>query len=301
MTKEEFRQKITEIIQRDGKIDQVAGMLVYCQAYVESCVRRADGIGWEIKILGIDKKFKGRIDNELIDISTMAKRIFMEWLRFLSAIWFLAPFIWLKRKDLIFSIIHQLRCETFRNAQRRMKWADFSPFCGEILKKAQALTTNADYKEIIWWSVFGLEFDNLYRMIVQDLFGEINFKALEENPLKEIFRVANLAIRRNRGIGGKWTILWTLIKVMALSKGFREKMVGFLKSLDMSKVRMDADDRYWTLRYDVYQFAGRRYEDRFREVLAYDKEVGNWIICDHPEEPKKDIGSHFSNKPVMYK
>ena len=302
MNHQEYRQTISDHIQKHGSIQQVAGMLVYCIGYIESVERRTDGWGWETKLLGIEAKFKGKVDNELIDVSTMVKRILMEWLRFFSKIWFLAPFVWLKRKDLIFSIIQLLRCEVIRNAQKKMKYADFSPFCGELLKKGQAMAKKEDYKEIIYWMVFSLEFDNCYRMIFQDTFGEINIERIKEFPTKELVRIANLTIKRNRGnMGNKWTILWTFIKVAALFKKPREAMVKFILSLDMSKIIMDEDDRYWTLRYDVYSFAGRTFDDRFREVKRIDEEKGNFIICDHPEEEKKETGSHFSDKPVVYK
>lgn len=301
MTNQELRQKISDHIQKYGSIENVAGVLVYCMAYVESCERRSDGWGWETKFYGINQKLKGRIDNELIDTSIIVKRILMEWLRFFSKIWFLAPFIWLKRKDLVYSIIQVLRCEVIRKAQRRMKNADFSPFCWELLKAARKMTKNKDYQEIAYWSIFAIEFDNCYKMVFQDVFGELNIERLKENPAKEIVRLANLTIKRNRWMGNKWTILWTLIKVLALFKRTREKIVKFLLELDMSKVIMDEDDRYWTLRYDVYSFAGRTFDDRFREAKRIDEEKGNFIICDHPEEPKKETGSHFSDMPVVYK
>jgi len=280
MTKEKFEYLIKSHMRRHGSIGHVKGMLVYCNAYVESSIRRRDGWGWETKLYGIDYKWKGRTKNDLIDAGIMSKRILMEGLRLFSGLWFLAPIFWLRRKHIIFSIIQILRCEVLRKAQKQMLNADFSPFCGELLIRARDQIKDENYQEIAYWAIYALEFDNCYRLCLQDVFGIINLARLRSRPREEIFRAANETIKRNRRMGNKWTIFWTMIKLLSLLPGTRKKMVKFIFSLDMSKIRMDEDDRYWTLRYDVYEFGGRVFDDRFKEVKRIDKERGHFIICD---------------------
>lgn len=90
-----------------------------------------------------------------------------------------------------------------------------------------------------------LEFDNAYRFRAQDILVELNKELLKKNPIKELNRLASIAISREKEQQVKDT--WKLIKMfnsfyLRFDQQFKKMIVDILNNLDLKEFSLTPED-----------------------------------------------------------
>ena len=123
----------------------------------------------------------------------------------------------------------------------------------------------AIYRLITFFCLF-LEYDDYFRYIMQDILGEIDKKALLDNPIGELLRVISIAKSRDKMATNqvKWNALIRFIRLgsMFFNKEIRE-FAKILATCDFEKIRADEGDKYHMGVRKNYDFGGISFEKRF--------------------------------------
>ncbi len=137
------------------------------------------------------------------------------------------------------------------------------------------------------------ETDQAYRFRPQDIIPETDFIALGKNPRKEILRLLDLVYSREI-IGGqhpKISAVRKVLKIVLLFKSFRNPIVSFLKELDMDKIRLNVNDRYWCANKFDYNYEGKSYDERMAWKNEEDKNWERPVEAVEPEKPRIAINT----------
>lgn len=150
---------------------------------------------------------------------------------------------------------------------------------------------------------FFLEYDNAYRFRLQDVIAQLNKENVKKSVIKEVKRLLTILIQReNHEIRGELTIgipwKWeqmkiVLIGLLLINKQIRDFVKEFLLEVDIDKVKLDENDRYFSLNRIGYNFDNISYEDRLAEKKRIDKEKG------HLRVQMMDV--HFANPSAKNK
>jgi hypothetical protein len=91
-----------------------------------------------------------------------------------------------------------------------------------------------------------LEFDDAYRYRFQDIYPEIDYKAIKEDPIKEIRRVGEIFIEReeNSSMKKKWEMFNKFIGLIRFKKDMKLFVERFITEIDMDKIKMDEADSF---------------------------------------------------------
>lgn len=97
-----------------------------------------------------------------------------------------------------------------------------------------------------------LEFDNAYRFRFQDIMMELDKHALNENPLKEILRLIDLMIEREKAEPGKvrmadkWKMARELMALyLRINKPVLNKIKTLLLRLNIKEIEFTPEDKYY--------------------------------------------------------
>jgi len=91
-----------------------------------------------------------------------------------------------------------------------------------------------------------LESDNAYRYRFQDVFAEVNKKAIEKNPVKEFHRLYDIMIGREvkQEVKDTWALVkWLIDNYMTKDKEMRNLMKNVSLQMDVDKIRLDEMDK----------------------------------------------------------
>lgn len=134
--------------------------------------------------------------------------------------------------------------ELYRAAS--ISWSDETPKVTELRKMLR------DIECMI------LEFDNAYRFRVQDLLPELNKDALQDNPIKEITRLLDIWISREKTqeIKDSWELLKLFTKYyLRFDKSLLKVITRVLLELNIPKCAMTVEDKYFAEPRKDYVFA----------------------------------------------
>ncbi len=157
---------------------------------------------------------------------------------------------------------------------------EFSNVSKELLRvlKSSVTEKNEEYRgkieDCIYLFVMFFEFDFAYRYRLQDLFEALNIEDLNKNPIKEINRIFNLAVTRNRTEQAKKTkTLTDLISItLRVFPSFKNVVVKILNEIAREEIIPDKFDRYHMARYFDYNFEGKTYDERIKPRIEEDKD-----------------------------
>lgn len=92
-----------------------------------------------------------------------------------------------------------------------------------------------------------LEMDNAYRFRFQDVIVELDKGALGKNPSKELSRLLSILQNREKGqdVKDTWTLLKTFLPLVFLSGKVKRGVVQVLLDLDLSKVALTKEDKWY--------------------------------------------------------
>lgn len=141
-----------------------------------------------------------------------------------------------------------------------INWGDENPKTAELRKMLR------DIECMI------LEMDNAYRFRVQDLLPEMDKDALRLNPIKEINRLLDIWISREKTqeIKDSWTLLKLFTNYyLRFDKPLLRIITRVLQEIDLSKVAMTAEDKYFAEPRKDYVFKFQlRPTDEDKKIIA---------------------------------
>lgn len=162
-----------------------------------------------------------------------------------------------------------------------------------------------DMKDLVLSLSYVLEVDNAYRYRMQDVLGNLDKEALRKDAKKEILRLMNLGLQRERAIyspeqrktitapdlATKWRSMSYAVKAIALFyPSFMVRMAELLLEMDVEEIKMDEGDWYYACERWDYEFGGLSYEERLRLKLREDED---W------EKPSEDVAVSQANVALI--
>jgi len=117
-----------------------------------------------------------------------------------------------------------------------------------------------------------IEYDNAYHWTLEDLASEINPAELYNHPRKEILRIFEIYKQREKRqpvekVGSLVSLITCLLYLPSVRKAFRAS----LKQIDLEKMKMTPNDRYYTMNYGGYEFEGKTIEERQKIWMEMNK------------------------------
>lgn len=122
-----------------------------------------------------------------------------------------------------------------------------------------------------------IEGDNAYRLKLQDVFKEYNRDNAESNIKKEILRLLDILIARERQnlMVDKWKFIKKVVAVILLIPSIKKFIKFYFLSLEKNNLIPDDDDWYCSLRRSGYDFGGLSVEERIKIKENIDREKGH--------------------------
>lgn len=102
-----------------------------------------------------------------------------------------------------------------------------------------------------------LEFDNAYRFRVQDLLADLNKENLQKNPVKEINRLLDIWISREKTVEIKdsWRLLKAFVSwYLRFDRKLLKMIVRVLSNIDTEKTKLSVEDKYFADIRKDYEF-----------------------------------------------
>ncbi len=115
-----------------------------------------------------------------------------------------------------------------------------------------------------------IEYDDAYRLRIQDLMSEIGTHALRDDPRAELKRLSEIFIKREKTQAAKF--INTFIKVLRIALLHPRIKKAFIKAVrhtDFNRMILDNADRYHILLRNDYDFTGRTFEQRKKIYIDF--------------------------------
>lgn len=216
---------------------------------------------------------------EIVRAVDNLKRVVISGTRLLAAkpIRYFLVILAILPKKILLSLFDNIIDELERMSSRMINWWILRPerYCTsgrEIYRVGEEMIREKlpEKKHKRWISLLNnfcmmWEFDNYYRWMGQDIFGEINLEKLLENPTKEIMRMFGILMDRTMqdGLLPKWRAIRFLLFWSLATKGWiREFIKEFFKKIDLEKLKMDKSDIYYSYQKTGYNFGGKNPQER---------------------------------------
>jgi hypothetical protein len=118
-----------------------------------------------------------------------------------------------------------------------------------------------------------IEYDNAYRLRIEDVMSTTTKEKLLANPVKELRRMLDLANSRENGIGNeiKYGALKKLLRILFWYPKFRRSFKKAVELSEFGRFQYDAIDKYHTLIWSDYNFRGQTLADRMKEYVDFHK------------------------------
>lgn len=228
-----------------------------------------------------------------LDATAATKRALIATLRLQvkSPFFFLHAF--LPKKKLLKTVgryiadIHQADYE-----KKQLPYNELSESSREIFRALESIDPmgNEAWK---WCLVMIYDTDLAYRFRGQDILGELNKVSLALNPRKEIMRLIDLALERNinTDVTAKLKLIRKVLNLALFCSPYITNLLAdFLGELDISKIRLNINDKYWVATRFDYNYCGMTYEER---MAWKEKENEGWV----EEPPIPDTPRIVVNEP----
>lgn len=213
--------------------------------------------GIEMIIEGADFPARGYAPPEAVFANNIVKRLIIEGL----------------------PIINPLRFQAAINAFASISWKVMSPhilkaeyltpFSREIQKMAEVFLREIKANSIgkpsrVIAHLF--EYDNAYRLRLEDLFNETTPELLKANPRQEIARLLKLNKEREimykETVSNKFKIVANLIGSILYLPKYRQAFNKALDACNYKNLCIDNIELYWMCHRTDYNFCGKTYEER---------------------------------------
>jgi len=263
MTKDEVDKNIRERLRAGGSVKFVEGAfgdMPACGGYVE------DEGDWGMRFYGCSKILRGTTEPRVIDSVALTKRAILSFLHFF-------PFLMLFPKRLTHWI-----AEVYRADLATKEPKEFSRPFRELIRVGSLLVSGLKNRDdalcVVKCAAMCL-MDVAYRLRVQDVLGVLCEDALWDNPRREVLRLLKLGRKRehdNNRMQKKWDFMYRLASIVLWFPSVKRFAKRSLQELDRDEVRIDADDWYFCLKRESYDFRGMSLGERLVEKERIDKE-----------------------------
>lgn len=146
-----------------------------------------------------------------------------------------------------------------------------------------------------------LECDNAYRYRFQDIISELNKESLEKNPRKELLRLLSIMSGREKTQEIKDT--WRLVKYIVsfylwFDKRLLNVIANTLKEINIEKIRLSVEDRYYCVPRKDYRF-GFKMEEQLQTSVeeTLEKEVLE-TPAEVPAEQSAETTAEVATEPT---
>ena len=312
LSKEDLaRQKIQEIAKQGLAV--VAGGLgdmEWCDCIVEWPIITPPEGGVMTKFFGISYYFKGYPEKHIVEglgmgkamISSVPRRIIGKSIILqvaLITLYFFSRKRFYGYLSAYFDTIHlnltaksNLKPHQYNVFAREVKRAGEAAIYRILVEHGEepdlAITRSKHYKiwelayNIVLFVCLFLEYDNAYRLRIQDTLPMLNKENVKKSARKEVKRLLGILTSREHpqyGISKKWRdIAKPALLLLRLSKPLRKFTEYFLLELELERVKLDEHDRYFCLKRRTYNFWGAELEERLKEKERIDKEKEHIIL-----------------------
>ena len=309
-----LQEIIAKALKEKGKLEVIEGVFGDVGAnkgFVEEYVN-TENEGIKTKFYGCKQLLKGKLRSDTIDTGATVKRVVMESvnlvLKYKYFLIFILPFwkriVW----DIVIWFSRIYVADLIKRTYTHIN--QFSPVPKELLragyKLAERVPTSKPMKfpfggiwndgetiggvgpepnekrirlyRVLWECATFIQFDTAYYFRAQEFFSNINQVNLLQNSRKEIARVFDLIIEREKQIKGKLTQFKKVVTLLMLFPPIKRLIIDYLMELDIQKFQPDEDDRYFNYRRKYYDCEGKSYEERREWVKVIDIRDGNLII-----------------------
>jgi len=288
-------------------INGAFGDMTECDGLVEEVIHKPEG-GVFLKMFGNPHLFKGVPRKEVVEMLNLPKSMISLVPRELLRSWYLrimlVGFYIFSRKHFwhmlrtIFQRIHDLslmrvrypNLKSYSRPVRHLRWC-FENTMRQVydvdINSSQVLLEGTDYigkreKLIVMACVAELSYqlienDNAYRLRIQDIFREFIRDNAEKNVRKEILRLFDILIEREKTnlMIDKWKFLRKAASFLLRFKEPKKFAKHYLMMIEKQEMLPDDDDWYFSLRRAGYEFGGLPLAERIKIKKEIDKEKGH--------------------------
>lgn len=118
-----------------------------------------------------------------------------------------------------------------------------------------------------------IEYDDAYRYRIEDIMSETTAEKLIENPRKEVRRLLNIFLSREKTHAKNTArILLQISSIVLLYPKIKKSFIKAVGKMNVVKMGLDNADRYHVLQRDEYNFTGRTFEERCEIMRQFHKE-----------------------------
>lgn len=161
-------------------------------------------------------------------------------------------------------------------SSHRLKEERHSPVVRELYKFTRKFIQNLgiDYGEMVARIVASIiEYDDAYRLRLEDILSETNVFKLWKNPSREISRLALILQDRElshaKDTFKKFSrMIYLILLVPKIRRAFRNAFIG----IDFKKMQLDEADRYHVLLRADYNFMGKTFDERKAMFMDFHKD-----------------------------
>jgi hypothetical protein len=220
-------------------------------------IEKGNGIFTELES---GPELKGHAKVSHVRAIAAVKKAILSFVRVLKDAPYLIPFAWLARKTLLKNLArfsNSVLRDYYYKPQFYIKSAQEIYYAGmEILTNGRIYTEDWDtIGETNWnllmFATMTWDSESAYRYRGQYALGEIDRDELSKNPRREIQRVIDILIIREKeqSMKDKWIALRKITPFLPC-----KKIAEFIFKLDLDRMKMDDGDLYWALRSDDFDY-----------------------------------------------
>lgn len=116
-----------------------------------------------------------------------------------------------------------------------------------------------------------IEYDDAYQYRIEDIFTETSKEALVKNPRKEVKRLKQIYLKRERlnnsvvGVNTKFRMIFNLLSLALLIPKINKAFKFAISELKFSNLQLDDESRYYCLNRRDYDFFGAPVETRLKQ------------------------------------
>lgn len=184
--------------------------------------------------------------------------------------WYLVPFLLLVNKQKALYAFNRISLKAI--SPQLLKDYCLTDFSGEFKKVVKLFLDKLGFHDTETTATVIaniLDYDNVYRLRLEDTFSETNKHKLISNPRKEIARLTEMIRMREvrpgekgKAIHHKFKVVTWLFSLVLLIPKFKRAFRDTLKEVDFTKLGYDETDIYWVCMRNDYLWLGMTDEER---------------------------------------
>lgn len=215
--------------------------------------------------------YKGAPTAGVVHNANMIKAVFMEFVKILSK-WYIAPALLLMNKQILIDAINRIGMKIL--SPFIVKDYILTSFSSESLRMAQTFLTESGFTKessetFARLFVNMIDYDNAYRLRLEDTMSLTTKEKLLANPSKEIKRLTKIMASREvrpagkgKAIHRKFSRVAFLIRLALLVPKYRKAFKKAIRQSEFHRLQLDVIDSYWVAFRNDYKWLGMTDQER---------------------------------------